>query len=82
MGWIMAEDQARFPAHSAPPVGRVPRPGEFLTDREVADALQVHLPALNQIRQWCGNFRAEPRVVNAIAELRTAIDILRTERHR
>lgn len=59
-----------------------PRYGEFLTDREIADALQVHLAPLGQLRQWCGNFRAEPRIVNAIDQLRTAIDILHTERHR
>lgn len=66
---------------TVPPVGRVPQYGQFLSDREIADAIQVHLAPLGQLRQWCGNFRAEPRIVNALDQLRTAIDILHRERH-
>lgn len=63
----------------APP--QAPLRGQFLNDLELAEALAHHLPALEQERQWCGNFRAEPRIVNALAQLRTAIDILRTQHH-
>ena len=61
---------------------RWPREGEFMPDRALADAIEHHLAPLRRERGWCGNLRAEPRIVNAISQLETAIALLRTERHR
>ena len=59
-----------------------PERGQFMADRELAEMLRQHLPGLEQERIWCGNFRAMPRIQTAIHELKTAIDLLETERHR
>jgi hypothetical protein len=60
----------------------IPEPGRFMPDRELAEMLKHHLPALQQERLWCGNMRAMPRIQTVIHELKTAIDLLESEHHR
>lgn len=57
-----------------------PAYGQFMSDKELAEMLKHHLPALEQEFRWCSDFRAQPRIKNALHELRTAIDLLERPR--
>ena len=65
-----------------PPAQRWPREGEFMADKPLSEAVTVQIAAVEQLLKWCGHFRAQPRLRNALDQLEIARDLLRTERHR